>query len=258
MLTYYGITPTTYDYNLLLGIPMQYFGLVSAMTPFVAAISCLIYNRFTEVHYKRSYLISIACLCFGSFLYSLSFTYRGLAVLFIGRCLFGYGGARILTRKFFTREIHADHRIKWSAILVGFTGMSMTFGPGFSALLQTIFDSEESKSIKLDHFSALLPTEQDIIVKKLTAFSIAGMRFSKVNYLPSVTMLIFFVMFFVFLFFYKDTPKKSQVEVKPDRNKKSSSTDLKYMISDIKHIQMLPGDTVSPKVPVADRHKILK
>lgn len=44
MLTYYGITPTTYDYNFIMEIPKALFGLVSAFTPFVAAISCFIYN----------------------------------------------------------------------------------------------------------------------------------------------------------------------------------------------------------------------
>ena len=135
------------------------------MTPFVAAISCFIYNHYTKVHYKTSYLISIACLFFGSFLYSLSFTHRNLAVLFIGRCFFGYGGGRILTRKFYTREIHVDYRVKWSAILVGLTGMSMTFGPGLSALLQTIFDPQQAQSIKLDHFSDMPKEEQDVIVE---------------------------------------------------------------------------------------------
>ena len=258
MLTYYGLTPTTYDCNLLLGIPKQYFGLVSAMTPFVAAISCFIYNHYTKVHYKTSYLISIACLFIGSFLYSLSFTHRNLAVLFIGRCFFGYGGGRILTRKFYTREIHVDHRVKWSAILVGFTGMSMTFGPGLSALLQTIFDPQQAQSIKLDHFSDMPKEEQDVIVEKLTSFSIGGMRFSKVNYLPGLTMIIFFIMFFVFLFFFKDTPEKSPKELETEKKKKTGSVELKYMISDIKNIQMLPNDTKSTKVPEADRNKRLE
>lgn len=142
MLTYYGITPTTYDYNFIMGIPKPLFGLVSAFTPFIAIFSCFIYNWQTEHHFKKSYLISLSCLGTGAFLYTLALTYRSIVILFIGRGLFGYGGARILTRKFFTKYIHIQHRILYSSILVGVTGMAMTFGPGLSALLETIIDSK--------------------------------------------------------------------------------------------------------------------
>ena len=257
MLLYYGLTPTTFDCNVLLLIPRQYFGVVSAMTPVVAASSCFFYNYMTKMHYKTSFLISTACQTVGAFLYCLSFTHRNLAVLFIGRCLLGFGGGRILTRKFFTREIHIDHRVKWSAMLVGFTGMSMTFGPGLSALLETIFDPEQAKGIKLDKFSKLSRAEQDIIIGKLTSFSIGGMRFAKVNYLPGVLMLIFFVMFFVILFFYKDTPEQTPQELESERKNLTSNLDQKYIISDIKNIQMLPADPRSTKVPDADQKKRL-
>ena len=106
MLTYYGITPTTYDYNFIMGIPKPLFGLVSAFTPFIAAISCFIYNWQTDHHFKKSYMISLGCLASGAFLYTLALTYRSIVILFIGRGLFGYGGARILTRKFFAKYIH--------------------------------------------------------------------------------------------------------------------------------------------------------
>ena len=259
MLTYYGITPTTYDYNLIMGIPKPYFGLVSAFTPAVASLACFIYNVFTTVHYKGSYLISIGCLMSGTFLYSLAFTFRSLALLFIGRALFGYGGGRILTRKFFTREIHIDHRIKWSAILVGFTGMSMTFGPGLSALLETLIDSSEAHSVHLDNFTSLPEEEQTKIMNILTGFTIGGMRFSKVNYVTMFTFCIFVVMFFAFLFLFQDTPPKSAEEVEAEKKlREASSSGLRYQISHIDNIHLLPEDKRSSKYGHADKHKKLQ
>lgn len=259
MLTYYGITPTTYDYNLYLGIPKQYFGLVSAFTPAVAAVACFIYNCFTTVHYKGSYLISIGCLAIGTFLYSLAFTFRSLILLFLGRACFGYGGARILTRKFFTREIHVDHRIKWSAMLVGFTGTAMTFGPGLSALLETLIDSAEARSVKLDNFSSLSTEEQDIITEVLTGFKIGGMRFAKINYITMVTFIIFVIMFVCFIFFFQDTPPKSAEEIEKEKNpNEKSASGLRYQVSNIENVQFLPQDNKSSKYGTVDKKEKLE
>lgn len=257
MLTYYGLTPTTFECNVLLGIPRQYFGVISAMNPFIAAFSSFVYNYTTKVHYRGSYLISIACLFIGTFLYSLAFTHRQLSILFIGRCFFGYGGGRILTRKFYAREIHPDHRIKWSAMLVGFTGMSMTLGPGLSALLETIFDSKAATAMKLDNFDSMNAAEQDAVIETLTGFSVGGMRFSKVNYIPGLMMLIFLIMFFVFLFLFPDTPKKTTEELEAETKTKETSSEHKYMISVIQHMHLLPHDTQSIKIPVQTRMKRL-
>ena len=255
MLTYYGITPTTYDYNNLMKVPKSMFGLMSAITPFVAAISCFIYNHYTSVHYKVSYLISISCLCIGSFLYSYAMTHRSLIILLIGRCLFGYGGGRILTRKFFSREIHIEHRVFFSAMLVGFTGVAMTFGPGLSALLETVIDSDVQRSTKLDGFKDLSPTEQNARFHKITRFSIGGMTFSRLNYVPMITCIMFIIMFVVFFFWFEDAPVRPKSEAKDQEKQGSDVVNARYQISDIKGMHFLPEDKKSTKYSQSEVNK---
>lgn len=254
MLTYYGITPTTYDYNNLMKVPKSLFGLMSAVTPFVAAISCFIYNIYTSVHYKTSYLISIICLGTGAFLYSLAMTHKSLIILLIGRCLFGYGGGRILTRKFFSREIHVEHRVFFSAMLVGFTGVAMTFGPGLSALLETVIDSDLQRHTKLDGFKDLSPAQQQLIFDNLTRFTIGGMRFSRLNYVPMITCLLFIIMLIVFIFWFEDAPARPKAT--SDQEKQGSdAVNARYQISDIKGMHFLPEDKKSTKYTQTEVNK---
>lgn len=256
MLTYYGITPTTYDYNFIMKIPKPLFGLVSAMTPFVAAISCFIYNYQTKVHYKVSYLISLGCLAAGTFFYTLALTFRSLPILFLGRCLFGYGGGRILTRKFFSKEIHIQHRIFYSALLVGFTGMAMTFGPGLSALLETIIDSELAKHTKLKTFSHEPAEKQDEMIEHITGFKILGVKFARVNYVTGVTFILFVILIILFIIFFQDTPKKTAEELEAEKNKKETShNNNAYQISDIKGMMFLPQDKKSSKYKQDEREQ---
>ncbi len=253
MLTYYGITPTTYDYNYIMKIPKNLFGLISAMTPFVAAISCFIYNWQTTVHYKTSYIISLLCLLSGAFLYTLALTYRSIIILFIGRCLFGYGGGRILTRKFFSREISISHRVFFSALLVGVTGVAMTFGPGLSALLETLIDDHEATSTKLKDFKNYTKEQQDLKIEHITSFKIAGMKFARVNYVTGVTTILFLILLIYCIFFFEDTPAKSKDQVEATKHDNSASK-LRYQISDIKGMHFLPQDKKSSKYSDNERN----
>lgn len=255
MLTYYGITPTTYDYNNLMKVPKSLFGLMSAVTPFVAAISCFIYNYYTSAHYKVSYLISIGCLCIGSFLYSYAMTHRSLVILLIGRCLFGYGGGRILTRKFFSKEIHIEHRVFFSAMLVGFTGVAMTFGPGLSALLETVIDTDVQRHTKMDGFKDLSPEAQLKKFHSLTRFSIGGMRFSRLNYVPMITCIIFIIMFVVFAIWFEDTPERPKNASNEPEKQGSDVANARYQISDIKGMHFLPEDKKSTKYSQSEVNK---
>lgn len=257
MLLYYGITPTTYDYNLLMEIPKQYFGLVSAFTPFLAALSSFIYNYTTSVHYKRSYYFSIGCLIAGSFLYSLAFTYRSLAMLFVGRGLFGFGSGRILTRKFFTREIHIDHRTKWSAILVGVTSLSMTLGPGVSALLETLIDSSNAHSQKLEKFHTFTEAEKEAVMDVLTSFKIGGMRFCKMNYITMLSFLGFIVLLVVYILFFQDTPDLEEEDPAKTDHLKHHSRKI-YLMSQIEMLKFLPQDSKSLQYSPEEKVKKLQ
>lgn len=252
MLTYYGITPTTYDYNYIMKIPKSLFGLVSALTPFIAAISCFIYNWQTEVHYKKSYIISLICLMLGAFLYTWALTFRSVYVLFAGRILFGYGGGRILTRKFFSREISISHRVYYSALLVGFTGVAMTFGPGLSALLETIIDDQLATHTKLKHFKEESADVQDMLVEHITGFKIAGMRFARVNYVTGVTTILFLLLLIYCIIFFEDTPERPKNKGDGSKHDASGSK-LRYQISDIKGMHFLPQDKKSSKYSTNER-----
>jgi hypothetical protein len=235
MLLYYGITPTTFDYNVLMEIPREYFGLVSAFTPFIACLSCFTHNYFTAKHYKASFLVSLGCLVVGSFLYCLAFTLRNVAMLFISRALFGYGGARIIIRKFVTKEIHIDHRTKWSLI-----------------------DSPAARGVKLNNFDKLTAAEKEAIMDALTGFKIAGMRFSKVNYVVFVLFFFFVIMFFAFLFYFQDTAPKGEEVSQNDKNRQETpAATTSFEVSQIENLHLLPSDNKSPQYSSDDKMKKL-
>lgn len=242
MLTYYGITPTTYDFNTLLDMKKQYFGLMSAFAPLIAGITTILYNivLVKKKQYKPSYFVSLVTLLIGAFSYSIAFTWRSFWLNLLGRFCFGAGGARILTRTFMSKEIHIEHRIKYSAFLVGLTSMSMTFGPGLSALLETTIDSQDAKSIKLTQDFLNYSSEQkQAIVDRMTGFSIGVIKFSRVNYVTLVTFIMFAILIFVYICVFKDPEIKK--DLRANSGKKSV---LEKKLSKIEGIQGLSGDSI--------------
>ena len=205
-------------------------------------------------------MISLGCLALGTFLYSLALTYRSIVILFIGRALFGYGGARILTRKFFAKFIHVQYKIFYSAVLVGVTGVAMTFGPGLSALLETIIDSTVATNTKLKHFAEESSEVQDQMIENITGFKILGMKFARVNYVTLVTFVIFLILIVLFIIYYEDAPAKEDFSAKdagtnsirkPSHDQSVDQYERK--MSEIKGIALLPGDQISSRYKQEER-----
>jgi sugar phosphate permease len=135
----------------------------------------------------------------------------------------------------------------------------MTFGPGLSALLETLIDSSEAHSIKLDDFKNFSSEKKEAVMNVLTSFKIGGMRFSKVNYVPMVTCCVFIVMFFVCMFYFQDTPPKTAEELQNEiKQREASASNLRYQISQIDHLQFLPSDKKSAKYASDDKNKKLR
>jgi len=260
MLLYYGITPTTFDYNTYMDIPKNLFGLLSAVTPIVGCCSSFIYNYLTRSGYKFSYLKSLTSLVIGTFLYSLAFTYRSIAMLLIGRSLMGYGAGRILTRKFFSLEIHIEHRIFYSALLVGAVSLSMTLGPGFSALLETILDTDFAKEFKFTKWTTMTEAEKEVAIESMTSFKILGMKFCKFNYLSAILMLCFLTLWILYFFFFRDIPKKTPAEIeaaKSQKEREDIGTRERYVVSEINGLHFLPEDRKSLSYGPDERKKKL-
>jgi len=251
MLTYYGLTPTNPDYNTYLGVPKSLFGLVSAITPLFAGISCFSYNYFTKSGYKTSYYVSLFCLISGTFVYSLAFTVRSAILLLIGRALLGYGSGRILTRKFVSLEITLEYRVLYSALLVGITSLAMTFGPGLSALLEIILDPAAAKGYKFDKWQSLSEESKVAAIDNLTSFKVLGMRFSKLNYLASFVMCLYIIFLIVFVIFFDDIPKKNSSDKKLGSEKNPGQDKIENHVrdwdelSELGEVRILPEDTKS-------------
>lgn len=132
---YYGMMLTSSEQAVALGLSKGTTGVLNAFTPIGAGISCFQYNWHTTVGYHNGYIVSWALIITGTLLISLAQSFDSVIVLTLGRQLFGYGGARTLTRKFVAQMVTTNHRAFWSAMLVCQTCCATCTGPGFNSML---------------------------------------------------------------------------------------------------------------------------
>ena len=84
--------------------------------------------------------------------------------------------------------------------------MAMTFGPGLSALLETIIDGKEATNTKFKHFADEPAEIQDEMIEHIIGFKILGMKLARVNYVTMVTFVIFVILIILFILFFEDVP----------------------------------------------------
>ena len=144
LLNYYGMAQTSPDYSKALNLSASLSGVLQAVSPAAALFFGFVINCITKTKYKFPYLLCLCMLFVGNFLYFLAISIGkksqtwGLVLLIAGRMIFGSGGSRLMTRKFIAINVPSVYQSKYSTYLVGFSALGITFGPGFSSLLEFI------------------------------------------------------------------------------------------------------------------------
>lgn len=97
------------------------------MTPIGALIGGWLFNYTSRTNkYRANFLVSVFCIGLGDLFYYLAETVNqkhsstvGVIFIVIGRVLIGFGGARLMIRKFMAINIEIWAMSKYSAIFVG-------------------------------------------------------------------------------------------------------------------------------------------
>jgi len=138
----YGLAITSFRYAQALDLDPSLSGVIQAMNPLIAFFFGFLLNYITK--FKRYYIPHICVqllMVVANVLYFCAAGYAGknnvtgIVVLVIGRVLLGFGGARLLTRKYISTTVEPWALSKYSAIFVGVSASGMCIGPGICALL---------------------------------------------------------------------------------------------------------------------------
>ena len=138
MFIYYGNSPTSGEYSEALELADSLTGILKALTPLAGFVSTFFYNALMIYGYHVSYALSFSCINLGLLLYFFSKTIGTWVTLAIGRLLLGFGGGRVITRKYLASETLPSERKFWASLMVASTALSITVGPGISSLMEFV------------------------------------------------------------------------------------------------------------------------
>lgn len=186
---YYGLGQTSPDYTKSLDLPPSLSGILQAATPVAAIFWGFFINVITKTKYRYPYILCLSMLIIGNLFYYLAETFKdnkstALALLILGRMIFGMGGSRLMTRKYIAINVPFNFQSKYSTYLVGFSSLGITLGPGISSMLE--------------------------FVKPTT---VAGTSLTTFNILALFFFFIWVLVFILFLFLFKGHDKSIEKQI---------------------------------------------
>lgn len=186
---YYGLGQTSPDYTKSLDLPPSLSGILQAATPVAAIFWGFFINVITKTKYRYPYILCLSMLIIGNLFYYLAETFKdnkstALALLILGRMIFGMGGSRLMTRKYIAINVPFNFQSKYSTYLVGFSSLGITLGPGISSMLE--------------------------FVKPTT---VAGTSLTTFNILALFFFFIWVFVFILFLFLFKGHDKSIEKQI---------------------------------------------
>ena len=146
---YYGLSSTSSQYTESLGIDKGLSGILQASTPVAAIFGGFLINYLTAKNrYKYPYYMSLLFLFLGDLFYYSAESVKGwgtgygVGALVVGRMMLGFGGARLMTRKFIAINIEVWAQSQYSAVFVLMSSLGETLGPGLSSVMSYVPDYE--------------------------------------------------------------------------------------------------------------------
>lgn len=134
------VQPTNSDYLKKINLSPFLTGLVLSMTPLAAIFSTFFYSKLVYSDYKFAYNISLMCFILGNFLYSFSDYTSSVSMMMLGRILVGFGGARVVNRRYMTEEVPQALVMNYSLWYVIMFSLGIAAGPGFAMILSIVQD----------------------------------------------------------------------------------------------------------------------
>jgi hypothetical protein len=191
------VQPTNALYLVELNASPFLTGLILSMTPLAAVISTFFYSYLVNFGYRSSYYLSCIFFIVGNFLYAFADYPKSILMMALGRIFIGFGGARVVNRRYLLEQVPEDAILYYSYFYVIMTSIGMAAGPGFALFLY-----------------------------QLPGFSILGVNFDS-NTNPGWFSLLVWIIFFVLLLVLFEEPLLKTFKHKhdPDYLKYSNSVD---------------------------------
>jgi predicted MFS family arabinose efflux permease len=180
MTNYYIVAPTSGDYAERLGMPKAWAGAIIGMTPCAALVASVLYSWWSNRSYKDALLFAASCSVLGDVLYALALPFNSVSLIFIGRILNGFGGARAINRRYIADAYSRSDRTAASASFVTAGALGMAVGPALAVAAD------------------ILTPEQDPNDKHWWTVETA----------PGWIMFVFWVTFLVLAFFFFEEPTR--------------------------------------------------
>lgn len=132
----YVVAPTSGEYARLLGMTPAMSGVIIGLCPAAALVSSLLYSMWTNYSFTNPTLVCIGCGITGNLIYGAALQCNSSYFIIIGRLLTGFGGPRVISRRYIADHVPASHRLVASSQFVTAGAMGLACGPLISSLVE--------------------------------------------------------------------------------------------------------------------------
>lgn len=122
------VQPTNGQYIASMNVSPYFSGIIMGLTPFAAIFSTIIYSFWTNFSYKSPMIFSCFCFFIGNFLYCYADYIMSIWMMGFGRFLIGFGGGRVINRRYLIEHVPKDYIMLFSLLYIVFTCLGMAAG----------------------------------------------------------------------------------------------------------------------------------
>lgn len=132
----YVVAPSSAKYADRLGMTPSMSGMIIGFAPAAALVSSLLYSTWSNHSFKHPLLLGIVCGIIGNMLYGAALQFNSTNILFLGRLLTGFGGTRVISRRYIADHISLEDRLVASSEFVTAGALGYACGPLIASLIE--------------------------------------------------------------------------------------------------------------------------
>jgi hypothetical protein len=132
----YIVAPTSSKYANLLGMTAAMSGMIIGFSPAAALVSSLAYSKWSNYSFKSPLIACITCATLGNILYGAALQCNSVPMIFLGRLLVGFGGPRVISRRYIADHVSLQDRLIASGQFVSAGALGLVFGPLLASLME--------------------------------------------------------------------------------------------------------------------------
>lgn len=134
----YIVAPSSAEYAMKLGMSSSMSGIIIGLTPAAALVSSWLYSMWSNHSFTQPLLFSIACGILGNLLYGMALQCDSAVLVLVGRLLTGFGGPRVVSRRYIADHVALEDRLLASSQFVTAGALGLACGPLFASLVEVL------------------------------------------------------------------------------------------------------------------------